>query len=312
MREFPESGYHEQHVRLSTDKDSVLSHQAGLSPLGIPASRTCARQCCRWWMTHTFCRPHDESTGWMVSIAAPHSLSNIWIPIQLPRNYQLLVWTYCPIPPPYTVRSTWEELRNECLYSLLCFVHPPLPICQCTPGKCLLYPLSSPPFISTLPSQMQVQLANRASSAIGNWEELESSLNAHPDVATFTELSSIARRADQLQVALPDGWSASVQQFSCFLPIPPSNFEEVEEFWTSIMVYALTQMIQNNMPQDRVAFRYGLWSLKFLMSPRSSVQEFQWSFVYYFAQFMLRWPQRGFVGYGGLCFRHLSGVMFTV
>lgn len=152
----------------------------------------------------------------------------------------------------------------------------------------------------------------QASSAIGNWEELESSLNAHPDVATFTGLSSIARRADQLQVALPDGWSASVQQFSCFLPIPPSNFEQVEEFWTNIMVYGLTQMIQNNTPQDRVAFRYGLWSLKFLMSPRSSVQEFQWSFVYYFAQFMLRWAQRGFVGYGGLGFRHSSGVIFAV
>jgi hypothetical protein len=152
----------------------------------------------------------------------------------------------------------------------------------------------------------------QASSAIGNWEELESSLNAHPDVATFTGLSSIARRADQLQVALPDGWSASVQQFSCFLPIPTSNFEQVEEFWTNIMVYGLTQMIQNNTPQDRVAFRYGLWSLKFLMSPRSSVQEFQWSFVYYFAQFMLRWAQRGFVGYGGLGFRHSSGVIFAV
>lgn len=152
----------------------------------------------------------------------------------------------------------------------------------------------------------------QASSAIGNWAEPESTLHAHLDIAPFTEPTSIAKRADPLQVALPDGWSAFVQQFSCFLQITPSNIETVEEFWTNIMVYALTQMIQNHTPQDRVAFRYGLWSLTFSMSPRSSVQEFQWSFVYYFAQYMLRWAQRGFIGYGELGFRHSTGVMFAV
>lgn len=154
---------------------------------------------------------------------------------------------------------------------------------------------------------------NQASSAIGTWKASElPPFNAHPDMTTFTGLFSIIRRADQLQVALPDGWSAIVRQFSCFVPIPPNNFEQVEEFWTKIMVFALARMLQDKTLQDRVAFNYGLWSLTFLMSPRSIVQEFQWSFVYYFALYMLRWAQRGFVGYGGLDFRHSSGIMFAV
>lgn len=153
---------------------------------------------------------------------------------------------------------------------------------------------------------------NQASSDVGIWEGPEPSLRAHPGLASFTGASTITRRADQLQVALPDGWSAVVQQFSCFLPISPSNIEQFETFWTTIMAYALTQMLQNKTPQDRVAFRYGLWSLQFLMGARSSVHDFQWSFIYYFALYMSKWAQRGFVGYGCLAFRHPSGIVFSV
>lgn len=78
------------------------------------------------------------------------------------------------------------------------------------------------------------------------------------------------------------------------------------------MVYALSQMLQDKTPRDRVAFRCGLWSLKFLMNARSSVQDFQWSFIYYFALYMLKWARRGFVGYGGLGIRHSSGILFSV
>lgn len=44
-----------------------------------------------------FARPHDESAGCMSFITAANSISDAHLPTEIPRDYQELECTYCPI-----------------------------------------------------------------------------------------------------------------------------------------------------------------------------------------------------------------------
>ena len=112
------------------------------------------------------------------------------------------------------------------------------------------------------------------------------------------------------QFALPDSWVASVHQFSAITQVSPNAIQSFESFWKSIMAAVLAQMLQNAPLRRRVRFSSGPWSLTLRMTATSSVPALQWEFVYYFARYFLRWAERGTLGYGGVTFRHPSGVVF--
>ena len=44
------------------------------------------------------------------------------------------------------------------------------------------------------------------------------------------------------------------------------------------------------------------------MHPDSTVQQVEWSFVYYFAMYMRNWIMNGYTGSGAIMFKHTSGI----
>ena len=162
-------------------------------------------------------------------------------------------------------------------------------------------------------------LSSRQASAIAEKDDLQLlSLNPQPNAATSSQPPSLQPRvipnipSIPPQIALPDSWVATLHPFSTLTSLSPSASRGFESFWRHVMASALAQILNNTPLRGRLRFRFGSWRLTFVMNPRSSVQQFQWTFVYYFARYMLRWAERGLLGYGGVTMRHPSGVLFQV
>lgn len=113
-----------------------------------------------------------------------------------------------------------------------------------------------------------------------------------------------------VQFALEGGWSVAVNAFSYIYPLSSST-TMLENFFTGIQAYALARMLQGFSNPCRPMFAQGDFALVLQMHPRSTVGTVEWSIVYAFAGYMLKWVRRGFSGNGGLLFHHKSGVMMA-
>lgn len=113
-----------------------------------------------------------------------------------------------------------------------------------------------------------------------------------------------------LQLALDGGWSVAVHVFSYIYPVSSST-QALEGFFTGIQAYVLARMLQGFANPCRARFTEGDIVLALQMHPRSTVATVEWSVVYAFAQYMLRWVRRGFSGNGGFLFHHRSGTMLA-
>lgn len=70
-------------------------------------------------------------------------------------------------------------------------------------------------------------------------------------------------------------------------------------------------MLNNSPYRSRLVMLEGPWELVLVMNDRSTVREIRWSFVYYFAEYMLNWVRNGFIGTGAVVFTHPSGIRMT-
>lgn len=113
-----------------------------------------------------------------------------------------------------------------------------------------------------------------------------------------------------LQFALEGGWSVAVSVFSYIYPVSSST-QALEGFFTGIQAYALARMLQGFTNPCRFRFAEGDLVLALQMHPRSTVGTVEWSIVYAFARYMLRWVRRGFSGNGGMLFQHRSGTILA-
>lgn len=114
------------------------------------------------------------------------------------------------------------------------------------------------------------------------------------------------------QYALPHGWAVTVSTISVFMTFASRDaFRWHEDFWWRIQIACATQMLNNSPYRSRLVILEGPWELILIMNDRSTVQEIRWSFVYYFAEYMLNWVRNGFIGTGAVVFTHPSGIRMT-
>lgn len=114
------------------------------------------------------------------------------------------------------------------------------------------------------------------------------------------------------QYALPHGWTVTVSTISVFMTFASLDaFRWHEEFWWRIQIACATRMLDNSPYRSRLVISEGPWELVLVMHDRSTVREIRWSFVYYFAGYMLNWVRNGFIGTGAVVFTHSSGIRLT-
>ena len=128
----------------------------------------------------------------------------------------------------------------------------------------------------------EITHAKRARQPVGNWGE---------------------------QYALPHGWSVTVSTMSIFMTFG-SHFAAnwFDNFYGGLQVACATQMLNNGPCLPVVIAFQGQWKLMLGMHPQSTVQQIEWSFVYYFATYMRNWVQNGYTGTGAIMFKHPSGI----
>lgn len=67
-------------------------------------------------------------------------------------------------------------------------------------------------------------------------------------------------------------------------------------------------MLDNSPCPPLITATQGQWKLILAMHPQSTVQQIEWSFVYYFAMYMGNWVLNGYTGTGAIMFKHTSGI----
>lgn len=145
----------------------------------------------------------------------------------------------------------------------------------------------------------------------------ESSLRSSPTTLTSIPLTVISKskRARQSlgawgeQYALPHGWSVTVSTMSMFMSFGSQAAADwFEDFYWFLQVACATQMLNDGPYLPRIIANHGPWRLALTMHSTSTVQQIEWSFVYYFAMYMRNWVLNGYTGTGALAFRHTSGI----
>ncbi len=136
-------------------------------------------------------------------------------------------------------------------------------------------------------------------------------LNPRP-VPSVTPTPSPSQGRYPLQYALDNGWSVAVHVWSYVYPVS-SSAPSFEKLLTQIQAYALARMLQDLPAPCRLRMNLGD-NLNFAigMAPGSTMMNLDWAVVYGFAQYMLQWVRSGFVGQGGMLFRHRSGILLKV
>lgn len=110
-----------------------------------------------------------------------------------------------------------------------------------------------------------------------------------------------------LEYALQDGWSVSVHTWSYIYPTTSSD-RYLKHLFTPIQAIALAHMLQNLPAPCGVRMDLNEIHLRLAMGRRSTVPNLNWTMVYSFASYMLRWVENGFTGQGSFVFRHRSGI----
>lgn len=128
----------------------------------------------------------------------------------------------------------------------------------------------------------EITHAKRARQPVGNWGE---------------------------QYALPHGWSVTVSTMSMFMIIGSHAAADwFDDFYWGLQVACATQMLNNGPCPPALVAIQGPWKFILGMHPHSTVQQIEWSFVYYFATYMRNWVQNGYTGTGAIMFKHTSGI----
>ena len=109
--------------------------------------------------------------------------------------------------------------------------------------------------------------------------------------------------------ALPHGWSVTVSTLSVFMDLGSQTAASwFDAFFWRVQVASAAQMLSDE-PYNRIVTASETpWTLVLGMHPDSTVQEVEWSFVYYFAKYMRNWIMNGYTGNGAIMFRHTSGI----
>lgn len=131
-------------------------------------------------------------------------------------------------------------------------------------------------------------------------------LNPRP-APSVTPVSTQTPNNFPLEYALQDGWSVSVHTWSYIYPTTSSD-RYLKHLFTSIQAIALAHMLQNLPAPCGVRMNLNEIHLRLAMGRRSTVPNLNWTMVYWFASYMLRWVENGFTGQGGFVFRHRSGI----
>ena len=109
--------------------------------------------------------------------------------------------------------------------------------------------------------------------------------------------------------ALPHGWSVTVSTLSVFVDLgSQAAASSFDGFFWKLQTTCAARML-SNAPYNRfLTVSQGTWRLVLGMHPDSTVQQIEWSFVYYFAKYMRNWVMNGYTGTGAIMFTHTSGI----
>ena len=109
--------------------------------------------------------------------------------------------------------------------------------------------------------------------------------------------------------ALPHGWSVTVSTLSVYVDIESQAAANwFDAFFSKLQIACAARML-NNAPYNRlITASESTWRLVIGMHPDSTVQQIEWSFVYYLAMYMRNWIRNGYTGTGAIMFKHTSGI----
>ena len=81
-----------------------------------------------------------------------------------------------------------------------------------------------------------------------------------------------------------------------------------DNFFSKLQAACAARML-NNAPYHRlITASESTWRLVIGMHPDSTLQQIEWSFVYYLAMYMRNWIRNGYTGTGAIMFKHTSGI----
>ena len=110
--------------------------------------------------------------------------------------------------------------------------------------------------------------------------------------------------------ALPHGWSVTVSTLSVYLDMgsQAAAASWFDNFFFKLQTACAARML-NNAPYHRlITASESTWRFVIGMHPDSTVQQIEWSFVYYLAMYMRNWIRNGYTGTGAIMFKHTSGI----
>lgn len=109
--------------------------------------------------------------------------------------------------------------------------------------------------------------------------------------------------------ALPYGWSVTVSTLSVYIDMETQAAANwFDNFFWKLQTFCAARMLNNDPYQRLITASESRWRLAIGMHPDSTVQQIEWSFVYYFAMYMRNWIRNGFTGTGAIMFKHTSGI----
>lgn len=169
---------------------------------------------------------------------------------------------------------------------------------------------------------------HREFPAIEHAKTSESFSSTDQSDATAPPIQSLVKRTNSdivqipqeyRQFALLHGWSVTVGAMAAVAPVVQDGIQNAqmvqafERFYALIQANAAAKMLANAPLVRKINFETTRgWTMRFELHQRSTVRQLQWSFVYYFAQYMLEWVRNGYLAFGSLVFRHTSGIILRV
>ena len=109
--------------------------------------------------------------------------------------------------------------------------------------------------------------------------------------------------------ALPHGWSVTVSTLSVYMDLGSQAAASwFDRFFWKLQIICAARMLDNAPYHRLITASESTWRLVLGMHPDSTVQQIEWSFVYYFAMYMRNWIMNGYTGTGAIMFKHTSGI----